>query len=530
MEHVSAHDPAFEKRYQAAVERARVFSASLEGPSLFERLARLPAPARDAILSQLSTLDLTRLLYEWAAWARPKQDPDLAAVAHRVLFILGGRGGGKTLTGLQRLRRRVTAGARSIAIIGPTLGEVEKYLVTGEGGADGLMTIFPPALRPKYRAHKRTIHFHRPSCQGCRDAECGGAVGYINTAEEPEFRGPNLDTALCDEPGKWKYLKAMWSNIELATRLQGPLPLEIIITGTPVPTPQFLEWIADEETVTILSTMRENAANLDAGFVKSMERKYGGTRLGRQELEGEILMDDPNALFHSTIIDGTRREAPATLEIVVAVDPAISEEPDNDETGIVVVGIDAEGHLYVLADATGRYSPEKWGALVIQAYDQWGAVAVVGERNRGGDLVAANVRAAQERKRGAAAAHAIKVVEVHATKGKRLRAEPVGTLHEQARLHFPLVPISAIEAEICGWNPRIGGVSPNRLDALVWGCWHLARLGEADEVKPDYSAGFVGITEAAAQLQAPRAAAALPGQLSGLSALLGARPGRHSTL
>lgn len=501
----ATHDPAFDRKYHAALRVAQERSAALEGPSLMERLARLPATSRNAILGEFSTLDLHRLLYAWGAWARPKQDPDLTGVAHRILFLLAGRGFGKSLSGAQRVRRRVNAGARSIGIIGPTLGEVEKYMIGGEGGADGLLSVFPPAQRPRWRAHKRIIEFHT------------GAIGYVNTAEEPEFRGPNLDSVWADEPGKWKYLKTMWSNIELATRLPGALELELIITGSPVPMQIFREWIADEETVTILGKMSENAANLDRTFVRSMQRKYGGTRLGRQELEGEILTDNPDALFHSTTLDSTRVEhAPATLEMAVAVDPAISTEPGNDATGIVAGGIDVDGHIYITADVSGSYSSEQWGKITIQAYDQCGAVAIVSERNRGGDLVAANIRAAQERRRGKAAAHAVKVVEVHATKGKRIRAEPVGALHEQGRLHIVGV-LPELEKEITEWNPRLGGVSPNRLDALVWLVWYLARLGEEEELKPDYAKGFRGLTSIQAQAPAPAAPRVVLGGLTGLT-------------
>lgn len=465
---------AFEARYQDAIARARTLSARFEGPSLVERLARLPAAARDAILAELTPFELAALFYDWATWARPKQDAALDAVAHRIVFLLGGRGGGKTLSGAQRVRRRIERGARSIALVGPTLREIERYMINGEGGSDGILTVFPASQRPIYKPHKATIHF--PGFD---------AIAYVNSAEDPEFRGPNLDTVWCDEPAKWRRLATIWSNIELATRLAGDLDPEIVITGTPLPLQLFREIIADPETLTIIMRTEENQANLDRRFLARMRRKFGGTRLGRQELEGELLTDNPDALFQRSIIEATRvEEEPRDLEIVVAVDPAISTEPDNDETGILVVGMDPDGHLYVLGDASGKYAPEAWGKLVVDAYEQHRASAVVCERNRGGDLVAANVRAAMERKRRdqhrpTTAAHAIKIHEVQATKGKRIRAEPVSALHEQGRLHF-VGTHRDVENEITEWNPRLGGISPNRLDALVWGCWYLARLDEED--------------------------------------------------
>jgi phage terminase large subunit-like protein len=508
------YDPDFEKRYQAAIARARDFSKTLEGPSLIERLVGLTKEARDQILAQFTTTELATLRYDWATWARPKQDPDLSAIPHRIWFLLGGRGSGKTLSAAHRLRRRVEAGARSIAIVGPTLREIERYQITGEGGSDGILTVFAPEHAPKYKAHKALIFFHRPECRGCPSPEgCGGAVAYVNSAEDPEFRGPNLDTVWCDEPAKWRYLSTIWHNIELATRLRGDVPLEIIITGTPLPLQLFRELIADDETITVVMSQIENASNLDPNYVARMQRKYGGTRLGRQELEGEILTDNPDALFQASILDATRVEfAPKLEEVAVAVDPGIATNPENDPTGIIGGGRDAAGHIYVFVDATSKAKPEKWGDDVIKACEQNGCDTVVGERNRGGDLVAANVRAAKERKRGPVAAKALKIVDVHATRGKAIRAEPVSTLHEKGMIHL-VGRLPELETELTEWNPRLGGPSPNRLDAFVWLVWYLARLGE--EEQPDYRAGFTGLTSAAAMLRSPSSrvsdlAAALP--------------------
>lgn len=515
----SQHDPDFDKRYQRAIVDARELSASLEGPSLFDRLARLPKEARDEVLAEFSGLDLARLRYNWSAWARPKQDPHLSGTPHRILFLLGGRGGGKTISGANRLRRRIEAGARSIAIVGPTLTDIERYQINGDGAADGILTVFPPNKRPFYKAHKFLIYFHRPDCNGCSSAEeCEGAVAYVNSAEKPEFRGPNLDTVWCDEPAKWRYLGTIWHNIELATRLRGRLPLEIIMTGTPLPLQLFREIIADEETVTILMRQQENAANLDGSYLARMDRLYGGTRLGSQELDGEILSDNPDALFQASVLDFHRVEfAPEFEETAAAVDPGIATNPDNDPTAIIAGGRGADGHIYITGDASSRSKPDKWGDDTIKTCDQNDADTVVVERNRGGDLVAANVRAAARRKRGETASQALKIIEVLATKGKAIRAEPVSTLAEKGFLHI-VGHLPELEQEITEWNPRLGGKSPNRLDAMVMLVWYLARLG--DEAKPDYRPGFKGLKQASAVLRG----AARPG-LSGLAAALPRWPG-----
>lgn len=494
------YDPDFDKRYQLAITRAREVSKAFEGPSLVERFARLPKEAREQILAQFAMPDVARLRFDWGTWARPKQDPDLSEVPHRIVFWLGGRGAGKTITGAERIRRRVEAGARGIAIVGPTLRDIERYQILGEGGSDGLLTVFPPQKQPKYKQHKAVIFFHRPECNGCPSAEgCGGAVAYVNSAEKPEFRGPNLDTVWCDEPANWRYLTTIWHNIELATRLAGVIPLEIVITGTPLPLQLFREIISDEETITLLMPQAENASNLDPRYLARMERKYGGTRLGRQELEGEILTDNPDALFMASVLDAHRVEfAPELEEIAIAVDPAIATNPENDDTGIIGGGRDAAGHIYVWLDATSKAKPEKWGDDVIKACEQNGTDTVVGERNRGGDLVAANVRARKEIKRGPVAAKALRVVEVHATRGKAIRAEPVSTLAERGMIHI-VGRMPMLEGELTEWNPKLGGTSPNRLDAFVWLVWYLARLGEEEQV--DYRAGFTGLSKAAAQLR-----------------------------
>lgn len=467
---------------------------------MLDRLARLPAEEREEILSRLSVMDLTRLRYDWPFRARPKQNPDLADVPHRVRFLLGGRGGGKTLTGAQWVRQRVEMGSKSIAIIGPDHRDTERYMITGEGDSDGILTVFPPSQRPEYQAHKGIIRFHT------------GAIAYVNTAEKPEFRGPNLSSVWMDEPAKWRYLDKMWTNIDLAARVRSRnVKVEIMITGTPVPTQLIREWIADEDVATILMPNHENVQNIDDDTYRRWQKRFTGTRLGRQEMDGEILTDNPDALFQASILDACRVEdmgaVPELVEVAVAVDPGISTGKDNDATGIIGGGIDADGHVYIWCDVSSKSRPEKWGADVVQACEQLQTDTVVGERNRGGDLVESNLRAARERKRGIASAAALKVVQVYATRGKTIRAEPVSAMHEKGLIHI-VGRMPELEAELTEWNPRIGGPSPNRLDAFVWLVWYLARLGEED--KPDYSAGFKGLRAAARSLERPAATPAAP--------------------
>lgn len=493
------HDPEFERKYAAGITRARELSTSLEGPSVMQRLARLPPAQREAIWASFSVLERARLRYAWQAWARPKQRPPIDSREHRVLFFMGGRGSGKTLAAAQRVRERVQAGARSIALIGPNITDTVRYMVSDEGGADGVQAVFPKSQRPVHFAEEGIVRFHT------------GAVAYLNSAEKPEFRGPNLDTVWCDEPAKWRYLHRMFNNIEMATRLRRSVPLEIIVSGTPLPLRKLKEIIADEDTITLLMRQAENAINLDPGFIRSNQRKFAGTRWAAQEIDGELLTDNPDALFKMSVLDDTRMPEPPKdlVEIVVSVDPAISQKPENDDTGIVVAGRDVDGHLYILEDLTMKATPDVWGAAVVKAYQQHRASAVVVERNRGGDLVAGNVRAATAALVNGTAAKAIKIVEVHATRGKYIRAEPVSALHEQRMIHI-VDTLPKLEDEITQWNPRVGGVSPNRLDALVWAVWYLAKLGEDTAEKKDYSAGFKGLAGAVAAMRPAPGAQAAP--------------------
>lgn len=482
------NEAAFEVVYRDAVTVARERSAALSGPSLIARLARLPRRARADVLARFTPLERAQLAYAWSAWASPRQDPDLRETAHRIVLWMGGRGSGKTRSAAERVRRRIYAGARRLALVGPTVGEIEKFMLGTEEVDEGLLNAFHPRHRPRYIGKPDYIlKFHT------------GAIGYAITAEKPEFRGANLDTVWADEPIKWRFLPAMWSNIELATRAVTPVPIEILISTTPRPLRWLKEMVADPDVVTLLARSDDNPHN-DEGWLARMKRKIGGTRLGEQELEGNILGDNPGALFSAARLDRDRVELePLNLRKVVAVDPAISTERRNDPTGIVLVGADEQEHLFVLADRTDRHSAEAWARIVVDMYDQHAAAAIVYEKNRGGNLIEPTIRAAMAKKRGELAARALVFVAVHATKGKDIRAEPIQAIHEQGRLHIVGRELSALEDEITSWDPTLGGRSPNRLDAMVWGCWYLARVG--DDAGPDYSAGFRGLAEANATLQ-----------------------------
>jgi phage terminase large subunit-like protein len=462
------------ERAAAIVNAKALVSAALaerrEPHSLAERFVRLVPEVRAAILDELSPVARARLLYSWKLWARPTQlaptDNDWS-----VLLWLAGRGWGKSKAGSEWVRERVDSGqARSIGLIGPSLQDIRDTML-GEGRTtrgEGLLNVWPPSQKPEWEPSKRRITFHT------------GAVATIYTAEEPEMRGPNLDTVWADELAKWRYLDTLWPNLEMTLRKPGATPPRIAITTTPKPLAVLREIMADPWTRTVRGFTFDNAANLDPRWLAKM-LKHKGTRTGDQELYAEILGDNPDALFRQSTIDASRYTPtlddagdivwPKLDRVVVAVDPAVSTGRSSDETGIVVLGSMA-GRIFVLEDFTGRHTPDAWTSIVAKAAERWrrrgAAVLVVAETNRGGDLVEAALRAKRS---------SLPIALVRATKGKELRAEPVSALYEEGRVEH-VGRLVELEQEMTEWNPATSTKSPNRLDALVWGLWELASLGE----------------------------------------------------
>ena len=501
-----------EQRLREAADfaaREQLAEASLEPLSLAEQLAALPDAAREEALALISPRDALHLEHDWRFWARPAQLRPTGAWI--VWLILAGRGWGKTRTGAEAVKEAIELdGLRSIGLVGPTLSDVWDQMVFGTDDAPGLLSLFahyPEASRPRPNRADRKIYF------------ANGAVARIYTAEEPEIRGPNTQLWWCDELAKWPKLQIAWDNIEMCNRAIGRTPPRIIVTTTPRNLQLLKDLLDDPETAFTFGSTFANASNLSPSFIRRMRRKFVGSRLGSQELFGLILGDNPDALFHASVIDAYRHQNPASVpefaRVVVAVDPAISTKRRSDLTGIVVLGVTRDGHVYVLADLTGvdfqrapegrdwselgpidlslkwtpadrdhprKHSPAEWGELAIKAFWHWKADAIVCERNRGGDLVAQNVRGALRALKGPRAV--VPIREVVASRGKVTRAEPVAALAEQGRIHV-VGALPLLEQEVTEWNPRLDPESPNRLDALVWGAFDLCELGaeETAEVK-----------------------------------------------
>lgn len=273
----------------------------------------------------------------------------------------------------------------------------------------------------------------------------------------------------------WRYEDA-WNQLQFGFRL-GVHP-QGIVTTTPRPTKVIKELAAraDKDVALTRGTTYENRANLAATFFESIIRAYEGTRLGRQELNAEILDDNPNALWKRSEIDVHRvREAPRLLRVVVGIDPAVSSDETSDETGIVVAGVGEDGHGYVLDDVSSIYRPLEWARAATRVFEQWKANWIIAEVNNGGELVEANLRTV---------ADAIPYKAIRASRGKERRAEPIAGLYEKGMVHH-VGCLAKLEDQMCTWDPILDKKqkSPDRMDALVWALSHLMLQDELNKTQ-----------------------------------------------
>mgnify|MGYP001765115545 CR=1 FL=1 len=410
----------------------------------------------DEFLASLSNEALLALPWLFEFWALPHQLPPDGA--WRSWVIMGGRGAGKTRAGAEWVRTQVE-GARPgdpgragrVALVGETIDQVREVMIFGESG---ILACSPPDRRPVWEATRKRLVWPN------------GAVAQVFSAHEPEsLRGPQFDAAWVDELAKWKKAEETWDQLQFALRL-GPNPQQVVTT-TPRNVAVLKAILNNPSTVVTHAPTDANRAHLAASFLEEVKARYGGTRLGLQELDGALLEDAEGALWTSAMLErGRVDEVPALSRIVVAVDPPVTGHAGSDECGIVVVGAVTDGPVqdwraYVLEDASVQgTSPDGWARAAIEAMQRHGADRLVAEVNQGGDLVQAVIRQVDP---------LVSFKAVRASRGKSARAEPVAALYEQGRVHH-LRGMARLEDQMCRMTARgyEGRGSPDRVDALVW--------------------------------------------------------------
>ena len=395
------------------------------------------------------------LYTSWLKTARKKQLSPTQS--HYIWLILAGRGWGKTRTGAQDIALYALRNPKTIcAVVAPTAGDLRRVCF---GGPSGLISIIPKECFSQTKDQKG----YSSSTFEIRLFNDSKIIGYA--ASEPErLRGPQFHRAWCDELAAWRYPEA-FDQLMFGLRL-GDNP-QCLVTTTPKPNKLIKELVSRQDVAVTTGSTFENEANLADSALAMLKDKYEGTTLGRQELYAEIIENLDGALWSNALIeegrlpDNTEKEL---KNIIVAIDPAVTNNEDSDETGIVVVGKDHNNEYYVLEDATGKYSPDQWARKAINCFYDWGADRIVAEVNNGGDLVERLLRGMDLN---------IPYRSVRATRGKLVRAEPIAALYEQRRVHhigyFP-----ELESQMCGYTGETKP-SPDRLDALVWGLSELSR-------------------------------------------------------
>jgi phage terminase large subunit-like protein len=419
----------------------------------------------DDVRKGLTPAGLEELMYLWEFWRRPNQArPEGLGTSFRAWMLIAGRGFGKTRVGAETTRQMVEVEPR-IALIGPTAADVRDVMVEGESG---ILSVFPPSLRPNYEPSKRRITFHN------------GAMATCFSAEEPDrLRGPQHGWAWVDEPAAMPRGEDTLSNLLLGLRL-GREPWALL-TGTPKPARWLRNLSQREDTIVTQGSTYDNVANLAPGFIDDVLGRYEGTRLGRQELHAEWLDDIEGALWTELILDRGRmvsfdvsqpwqglnrylsdHNLPNVIErrpwrTIVAVDPP----GETAECGIVVACAPVQGragidHAVILEDCSMPGRPEEWGAQVASASRRWRAERVVVESNQGGDMVRATIHAVDP---------TLRVEKITARLSKSARAEPVSALYERGLVHHAgFLPM--LESQMVTWVPG-EGKSPDRMDALV---------------------------------------------------------------
>jgi len=409
--------------------------------ALITKLAQKSKKERDEILGNLSKEELLNFKYNWQVRARPEQKTP--KVKFTFWLVMAGRGWGKTRAGAEWIIEQVEKGFSKIGLIGATASAVRDIMIEGDSG---ILTISRPNFRPLYEPSKRKLTWPN------------GAIANTFSAEEPDrLRGPQFEKIWADELAVWKYPES-WDMAKLSLRI-GSNP-QAIITTTPKPKRVIKDLINDKNCVVSGGSTYDNIQNLSPIFYKTIVEKYEGTSLGQQEIYAILLEELPDALWQRATINNSRVSEIDTnklVRIVIGIDPAGTSKETSAETGILVCGIDANGEGYVIEDLSCRKRPKGWASEAISAYHRYGADRIVAESNFGAEMVEEVIRNIDPN---------VSLKSIHASRGKRARAEPVSALYEQGRIHH-VGTFKDLEDQQCNFTPETK-TSPDRIDALVW--------------------------------------------------------------
>lgn len=364
-------------------------------------------------------------------------------------MVLAGRGWGKTRTGAEWVRdRAMSAPDQRIALVARTAADARDVMVEGESG---IINICPPWEVPTYNPSIRRVTWPN------------GSIATTYSADEPNnLRGPQHHHAWCDELAAWRYTDA-WDQLQFGLRL-GNKP-KTLVTTTPRPTDLIRSLAKDKRTALVNGYTMENEGNLPEAFLAKVLDEYEGTRLGEQELYGRILDDIEGALWKASMIKRIADEnLPQFERVVVAVDPAVTNNKNSDETGIVCAAMGIDNNYYVLGDYSIKASADTWARRSISVYDEHDADKIIGEVNNGGDLVESLIRTVRPN---------VNYRSVRASRGKIARGEPVSALYEQGKV-FHVGVFKELEEQMTGYVPGVSRKSPDRMDALVWALSELA--------------------------------------------------------
>lgn len=439
---------------------------------------------RYMVLETLTPQEAEEWFLDWRVWARDKQltpEPllkwdDGKIVPWRIWLLVCGRGFGKTRTAVEAINEDIKLGnARRIAIVGQGENDIRRVMIEGKSG---FINTAPQGLRPKWT----------PSASGGLLEWPNGALGFVHSAEDPEaLRGPEYDRAWFDEPMacKAKQREETMSNLRFGLRIEtnGTQP-RLIITTTPKKHAWMRKMLADAKNpkkriAFTRGSTYENEDNLAASFIDGIKEDFEDTRLGKQEIYGELIGDEEGALWTEEILEKFRlglidpvEMAERCDKVVVGVDPNIKPDETAHEAGVVVVGKIGK-QRYILADRSCKGGPAKWAQAAVLAFDEFQADEIVAEVNQGGEMVRSMCYHAADEE-----GIAVKVIAVHATRGKQRRAEPVSMVYERGLAHHvgDASKFTKLESQMTNLHDGLDptGEDFDRLDAMVWG---MTRLG-----------------------------------------------------